>query len=239
MVKGTSVSETVDGNCLSVPIEAGWGFKLLSYRRHLRRTARLRPWCGYEADDVSNDAHDVTFEGKDNIRTKLGVKTYAFGKNSGGFSPYVELNWIYNTETCGVTMSNVTVEQVGAEDQGEVRAGVDWRLNDAFTVWGHFGITSGSDGYSNRSRGRGIPRKTTSKTASRRATARMPFVMLPEAEGKREKAGSSRTCLLGCRDWDQAAGIPFPYAILSVIPGRAAPSESVTECLSFSEKPMV
>lgn len=53
-------------------------------------------------------------------------------------------------------MSNVTVEQVGAEDQGEVRAGADWRINDAFTVWGHFGITSGSDGYSNREASLGV-----------------------------------------------------------------------------------
>ena len=161
-VKGVNVSEAVDGNGLSASIEAGWGFKALSYNAHGQAgDIYVEPhvsvtWFGYEADDVSNDAHDVTFEGKDNIRTKLGVKTYAFGKNSGGFSPYVELNWIHNTETYGVTMSNVTVEQVGAEDQGEVRAGADWRINDAFTVWGHFGITSGSDGYSNREASLGV-----------------------------------------------------------------------------------
>nr|WP_170143865.1 autotransporter outer membrane beta-barrel domain-containing protein [Sutterella megalosphaeroides] len=161
-VKGGNVSETVDGNGLSASIEAGWGFKALSYNAHGQAgDIYVEPhvsvtWFGYEADDVSNDVHDVTFEGKDNIRTKLGVKTYAFGKNSGGFSPYVELNWIHNTETYGVTMSNVTVEQVGAEDQGEVRAGADWRINDAFTVWGHFGVTSGSDGYSNREGSLGV-----------------------------------------------------------------------------------
>lgn len=38
---------------------------------------------------------------------------------------------------------------------------------------------------------------------------------------------------------DQASGIPFPYAILRVMPGSAAPSESVMACLSSSEKPMV
>lgn len=161
-VKGVNVSETVDGNGLSASIEAGWGFKALSYNAHGQAgDIYVEPhvsvtWFGYEADDVSNDVHDVTFEGKDNIRTKLGVKTYAFGKNSGGFSPYVELNWIHNTETYGVTVSGVSVEQVGAEDQGEVRAGADWRINDAFTVWGHFGITSGSDGYSNREASLGV-----------------------------------------------------------------------------------
>lgn len=155
-VKGGNVSETVDGNGLSASLEAGWGFKALSYNAHGQAgDIYVEPhvsvtWFGYEADDISNDVHDVTFEGKDNIRTKLGVKTYAFGKNSGGFSPFVELNWIHNTETYGVTMSGVTVDQVGAENQGEVRAGADWRINDAFSVWGHFGITSGSDGYSNR-----------------------------------------------------------------------------------------
>lgn len=155
-VKGGNVSETVDGNGLSASLEAGWGFKALSYNAHGQAgDIYVEPhvsvtWFGYEADDISNDVHDVTFEGKDNIRTKLGVKTYAFGKHSGGFSPFVELNWIHNTETYGVTMSGVTVDQVGAENQGEVRAGADWRINDAFSVWGHFGITSGSDGYSNR-----------------------------------------------------------------------------------------
>ncbi len=155
-VKGGNVSETVDGNGLSASIEAGWGFKALSYNAHGQAgDIYVEPhvsvtWFGYEADDVSNDVHDVTFEGKDNIRTKLGVKTYAFGKNTGGFSPYVELNWIHNTETYGVTMSNVTVEQVGAEDQAEVRAGADWRITDSLSVWGHLGFTSGSDGYSNR-----------------------------------------------------------------------------------------
>ena len=161
-VKGGNVSETVDGNGLSASIEAGWGFKALSYNAHGQAgDIYVEPhvsvtWFGYEADDVSNDVHDVTFEGKDNIRTKLGVKTYAFGKTTGGFSPYVELNWIHNTETYGVTMSGVTVDQVGAENQGEVRAGADWRINDAFSIWGHFGITSGSDGYSNREGSLGV-----------------------------------------------------------------------------------
>ena len=161
-VKGVNVSETVDGNGLSASLEAGWGFKALSYNAHGQAgDIFVEPhvsvtWFGYEADGVANDVHDVTFEGKDNIRTKLGVKTYAFGKNSGGFSPFVELNWIHNTETYGATLSGITVDQVGAENQGEVRAGADWRINDAFSVWGHFGITSGSDGYSNREGSLGV-----------------------------------------------------------------------------------
>ncbi|BBF23590.1 autotransporter outer membrane beta-barrel domain-containing protein [Sutterella megalosphaeroides] len=153
-VKGLNVSETAEGNGLSASLEAGWGFKAFSYDAHGQAgDIYVEPhvsvtWFGYEADDISNDVHDVTFEGKDNIRTKLGVKTYAFGKTTGGFSPYVELNWIHNTETYGVTMSNVTVEQMGAEDQAEVRAGADWRVTDSLSVWGHFGYASGSNGYS-------------------------------------------------------------------------------------------
>ena len=155
-VKGVNVSERVKGNGLSASLEAGRGFKAFSYNAHGQASdIYVEPhvsvtWFGYEADDISNDVHDVTFEGKDNIRTKLGVKTYVFGKHSGDFSPFVELNRIHNTETYVITMSGVTVDQVGAENQGEVRAGADWRINDAFSVWGYFGITSGSDGYSNR-----------------------------------------------------------------------------------------
>ena len=155
-VKGTSVSETAEGSGLSASIEAGWGFKAFGYGPEGRTgDLYLEPhvsvtWFGYEADDISNAVHDVTFEGKDNIRTKLGVKAYAFSKSSNAFSPYVELNWIHNTETYGVTVSGVSVEQMGADDQGEVRAGADWRINDAFTVWGHLGYSAGSDSYSNR-----------------------------------------------------------------------------------------
>lgn len=155
-VNGLNVDETAEGNGLSASIEAGWSFKAANYQAAGATVdVWLEPhasvtWFGYEADDISNDVHDVTFEGKDNIRTKLGVKAYAFSQRSTGFSPFLELNWIHNTETYGVKISNVEVEQAGAEDQAEARLGFDWAINDAWSTWAHFGVAVGDDGYSNR-----------------------------------------------------------------------------------------
>lgn len=149
-IKGVSVSETAKGSGLSASVEAGWGFHVLDYdlgqlylEPHLAVT-----WFGYGADSISNETHDVTFSGENNVRTKLGVKAYAFAKNANDLTPYFEVNWIHNTETYGANISGVNVEQAGADDLVETRTGFDWAVNSDWTVWGHVGYALGTDRYS-------------------------------------------------------------------------------------------
>lgn len=155
-VKGINVDETAEGDGFSASIEAGWAMKAFSYGEGAQAgDVYIEPhvsvtWFGYEADPISNDVHDVRFEGKNNIRTRLGLKTFAFAKGSNTFSPFLELNWVHNTETYGAQISKIRVEQAGAEDQAEARVGMDWRINDSWTAWGHFGVSVGDDGYNAR-----------------------------------------------------------------------------------------
>lgn len=93
----------------------------------------------------------MTFSGNDNVRTKLGVKLSAVTRDSGVLSPFVEANWVHNTETYGVTMSGTAVEQSGAEDLAEARLDADWRITENVSLWGHFGVGVGGDGYVERS----------------------------------------------------------------------------------------
>lgn len=155
-VKGINVDETAEGDGFSASIEAGWAMKAFSYGEGAQAgDVYIEPhvsvtWFGYEADPISNAVHDVRFEGKNNIRTRLGLKTFAFAKGSNTFSPFLELNWVHNTETYGAQISKIRVEQAGAEDQAEARVGMDWRINDSWTAWGHFGVSVGDDGYNAR-----------------------------------------------------------------------------------------
>ena len=60
----------------------------------------------------------------------------------------MEVNWIHNTETWGVKMDGTTVSRDGARNLGEVRTGVEGKLNDHLSVWGNVGVQMGDKGYS-------------------------------------------------------------------------------------------
>lgn len=77
-VEGTDVREDAKGQGLSASIEAGWGFHVGSVKTDNGKTAdfHIEPhasatWFGMNYDDISNETHDVTFEGHNNVRTRL------------------------------------------------------------------------------------------------------------------------------------------------------------------------
>ena len=48
----------------------------------------------------------------------------------------------------GVKMDGTTVSRDGARNLGEVRTGVEGKLNDRLSVWGSVGVQMGDKGYS-------------------------------------------------------------------------------------------
>lgn len=109
---------------------------------------------------VKDDAHTrhdgtrIRSEGDGNVQTRLGVKTFlnSHNKQDEGkgreFQPYVEANWIYNSETYGVRMDGVRVSRDGSRNLGEVRTGVEGKLSQNLSVWGNVGVQMGDKGYS-------------------------------------------------------------------------------------------
>lgn len=81
-----------------------------------------------EYDDLHTDAQDVKFEGKNNVRTRLGTRVNMTEEGNKTFNAFAEANWVHNTQEYGATISGLTVDQTGPRNQAEGRIGVDWRI---------------------------------------------------------------------------------------------------------------
>lgn len=64
------------------------------------------------------------------------------------FQPYIEANWINNSEVYAVKMNGQTVSRDGARNLGEVRTGVEAKVNNNLSLWGNVGVQLGDKGYS-------------------------------------------------------------------------------------------
>ena len=149
--------ENIKGEGLSASIEAGWGFKLGSVETSNGKyaTFTVEPhasvtWFGMEYDDLHTDAQDVKFEGKNNVRTRLGTRVNMTEEGNKTFNAFAEANWVHNTQEYGATISGLTVDQTGSRNQAEGRIGVDWRITKDLSAWARVGASFGSDNYSER-----------------------------------------------------------------------------------------
>lgn len=104
----------------------------------------------------------VSTQGDDNIQTRLGVRAFMQGHSrmdSGKdrtFQPFVEVNWLHNTERNGVTMNGVSLEQAGATNVGEMKLGVESQLTKRAALWGGVGQQIGDKGYSSTTASVGV-----------------------------------------------------------------------------------
>ncbi|EPP4627341.1 autotransporter outer membrane beta-barrel domain-containing protein, partial [Escherichia coli] len=96
----------------------------------------------------------IETEGDGNVQTRLGVKTYlnSHHQRDDGkqreFQPYIEANWINNSKVYAVKMNGQTVGREGARNLGEVRTGVEAKVNNNLSLWGNVGVQLGDKGYS-------------------------------------------------------------------------------------------
>ncbi|WP_211252859.1 autotransporter outer membrane beta-barrel domain-containing protein [Trabulsiella guamensis] len=147
---------------LTASLEAGYTLKAgeFSGSQGTLNTWYVQPqaqvtWMGVkDKTHTRNDGTRIETEGDGNIQTRLGVRTYlnSHHKMDDGkqreFQPFVEVNWIHNTEAFGVKMDGTKVSRDGARNLGEIRTGVEGKLNDRLSVWGNVGVQMGDKGYS-------------------------------------------------------------------------------------------
>ncbi|KNC93666.1 autotransporter outer membrane beta-barrel domain-containing protein, partial [Trabulsiella odontotermitis] len=112
-------------------------------------------WMGVkDKTHTRKDGIHIETEGDSNVQTRLGVRTYlnSHHKMDDGkqreFQPFMEVNWIHNTDTFSVKMNGYRISRDGARNQGEVRTGVEGKLYNRLTVWGNVGVQIGDKGYS-------------------------------------------------------------------------------------------
>ncbi|XNM80816.1 autotransporter outer membrane beta-barrel domain-containing protein [Escherichia coli] len=92
-------------------------------------------------------------QGDGHVQPRLGRKTYlnSHHQRDDGkqreFQPYIEANWINNSKVYAVKMNGQTVGHEGARNLGEVRTGVEAKVNNNLSRGG-MSVELGDKGYS-------------------------------------------------------------------------------------------
>ena len=100
------------------------------------------------ADDFS--INNTRYHGNDSsgIQTRLGARFYM--QRAGGHDgvvPFVEANWLGNYTSNKVKANNDKVSSDIGKNVGELKLGLQGKVNDRFSVWGHLGGQAGSESY--------------------------------------------------------------------------------------------
>uniref|UniRef100_A0A182SXU4 Autotransporter domain-containing protein n=1 Tax=Anopheles maculatus TaxID=74869 RepID=A0A182SXU4_9DIPT len=155
-VQGEGLSrEEYKSKGVTASVESGYTFNL-GENADKTKTYFIQPkaqvtWMGVKADDHREaNGTQVSGLGDGNIQTRLGARVYMKGQNSKGqeFQPFVETNWVHNTEDFGTMMNDTEVKQAGAKNIGELKLGIEGQISKRLNIWGNVGQQVGNKGYS-------------------------------------------------------------------------------------------
>ncbi|MCT4701676.1 autotransporter outer membrane beta-barrel domain-containing protein [Enterobacteriaceae bacterium H20N1] len=142
---------------LSASLESGYVIPLMQSARSrffIQPQAQIA-WSGISAvDHTEKNGTRISGEGSNNVRSRLGLKIFMKGHaaqdeaNGRSFKPYLEANWIHNTQDYGVTMDSISVTQAGSRNIAEMKAGVAGNLSKKLSVSGNVGQQTGNNGWS-------------------------------------------------------------------------------------------
>lgn len=157
-VKGDYLStESYKSRGITASVESGYSFKL-GQNEHasywLQPKAQL-VWMGVSANDHDeNNGTKIKHDTDNNIMTRLGLRAYMNGHSqidegkNRTFQPFIEANWIHNTDDYSVKMNGVSNKQAGVKNIGELKVGVEGQLNTQLNLWGNVAQQIGDEGYS-------------------------------------------------------------------------------------------
>ncbi|WP_241580842.1 autotransporter outer membrane beta-barrel domain-containing protein [Rosenbergiella nectarea] len=111
-------------------------------------------WSGIRADDHAEAGGTrVQGTGNDGVTTRLGLRTYLNGKSRADrqtvreFQPFVEVNWLHNTQVYGVRMNGEPDAVRGSRNVAELKTGVEGRLSQNLSGAVVFTQQAGGAGY--------------------------------------------------------------------------------------------
>lgn len=152
-------SESYRSGGVTASVESGYTWKTGEKNDHesyyLQPQAQLT-WMGVKADDhqEANGTH-VQSTGDGNLQLRLGMRAFIKSmdaKSQDGkdrvFEPFVEVNWLHNTHDFGASLDGVNVKEAGARNVGELKTGVEAKLNDTVNLWVDVAQQIGDEGYS-------------------------------------------------------------------------------------------
>lgn len=150
-------TEKYKSSGITASIEAGYSFKVSENERNsywIQPKAQVI-WMDVQADN-HREANGTRVKDKTdgNLMTRLGVKAYIHGHHpiddgkSREFQPFIEANWIHNTQTTRVKMDDISNEMRGTKNIGELKLGVEGQITPRLTMWGNVAQQIGDKGYS-------------------------------------------------------------------------------------------
>lgn len=161
-VKGDSLAaESYKSKGITASLETGYTWKI--GEKNERESYYVQPqaqvtWMGVKADEIGEqNGTRVKGTGDGNIQTRLGARAFIKGHSAIDdgkdrvFQPFVEANWIHNTQDFGSELNGVKVSQKGTRNLGEVKVGVEGQITKNVNLWGNIGQQMGDKGYSDTS----------------------------------------------------------------------------------------
>lgn len=154
-------SENWKSRGLTASLEAGHISQLAQYSRtalYVQPQAQA-VWMGVKSnsDLIDQNGTRVQDVNNGNVQTRLGVRLYLKGHShldddkQREFKPYVEANWLHNTERFGVRMNGDTVSVDGARNIAQLKLGVQGQLTPSLNLWGGTAVQIGDNSYSDTS----------------------------------------------------------------------------------------
>ncbi|WP_042292449.1 autotransporter outer membrane beta-barrel domain-containing protein [Citrobacter sedlakii] len=153
-------SESYKSDGITASVEGGYSFL---FGESENATYWIQPkaqviWMDVQADTHRENNGTVVKDKTDgNLMTRLGVRAYLKGhaeKDAGKgreFQPFVEANWIHNTNNQAVQMGSITDEISGTRNIGELKVGVEGQVTPRLQVWGNVAQQVGDNSYSDTS----------------------------------------------------------------------------------------
>ncbi|MDC7861890.1 autotransporter outer membrane beta-barrel domain-containing protein [Pantoea ananatis] len=153
--------ERYNSRGLKASLEGGYTWQVKSWQSAAGMENRvfLEPhaqavWSGIRADDHTEAGGTrVQGAGNDGVNTRLGLRVYLNGKSQADqrtvreFQPFVEANWLHNTQVYGVRMNEETDAVRGSRNIAELKTGVEGRLSQSLTGAVVFTQQAGGGGY--------------------------------------------------------------------------------------------
>ena len=148
------MQEKYDISGFTASLEAGYTFKVKQgkeYGYFLQPKAQLT-WMDVDADDHVESNGTRVQGGSGNLQTRLGLKAFMSNDNPNAdkaWQPFVEVNWIHNSDPYNISMNESKFEQAGADNIGEVKLGFERRSTKNASLWLNGAYQFGSNSYQN------------------------------------------------------------------------------------------
>ena len=108
-------------------------------------------WSNIQADSLTeHNGTRVNTNGSGNVQSRVGVRASMRTDAQKGkpvFTPYLEANWINDSQNVGVSMNGASIEQRGSQNIAELRGGMSGQISERVNLWGSIGQQMGSEHY--------------------------------------------------------------------------------------------